>query len=143
MWLGGYGSILPTVLILNLVISISLDSLRSTWMVRFSTNANMNQAVTSWLENAWHSFFLSLGYNLWCHNWTDAPVSMMTTLTSNIYYLLPMSHVWIEVRTKFLVRECLLPYFWNFSVFVDIWCEYKVMNAIQLPWRCIDSAKGK
>lgn len=38
-------------------------------------------------------------------------MSVVTTWNSDVYRVLPMCHVYIEVGTKFSACECLLPYF--------------------------------
>lgn len=45
-------------------------------------------------------------------------ISVVTTAESGVYRLLPMCHVYIKVRIKFLVSECLLPYFQKLIVHV-------------------------
>jgi hypothetical protein len=41
---------------------------------------------------------------------------MMTTWKSDVYHLLPMCHIYVEVRIKILTSECWLPYFEIFLV---------------------------
>jgi len=47
------------------------------------------------------------GYKPWCQGGTNAYMSVVTTLCSDVYHLLPMSHIHIEDVIKFLATECL------------------------------------
>jgi len=95
--------ILPAVLISCPVIPICLDPWRSVWLASNLcwNNADMKQAVTSW-QHTLDITCSMLGYMPWCHGGTKAYMSMVTKWRSDLYHLLPMCHVYIEVIIKFL-----------------------------------------
>lgn len=61
---------------------------------------DMKQAVT-WQQA--HDITSSmLGFMPWCHGGTNAYMSMVTKWRSDVYHLLPVCHVYIEIGIKFL-----------------------------------------
>jgi len=95
--------ILPAVLISCPVIPICLDPWRS--VLHASNlcwnNADMKQGVTSWQQTLDITSSM-VGYMHWCHGGTKAYVSRVTKWRSDVYHLLPMCYVYIEVGIKFL-----------------------------------------
>jgi hypothetical protein len=76
---------------------------------RFETDADLKQSVTSWPQTL-DTDFLCAGMQ----TYVSASVrclSVVTTWRSDMYHVLPMCHVYIEVGTRFSACECLLPYF--------------------------------
>jgi len=58
--------------------------LRSTWLGRkFATNTAMKQAVTSCLQTHDTNFFYTR-YKPWCHDRTNAKMSMVNTWKSGV-----------------------------------------------------------
>jgi len=67
---------------------------------RFVTDADMKQDVTSWLQNLATDFFYS-GIQSLVQQWDKCVMSILTTLRSDVYYLLHIFCVYSEVRIKF------------------------------------------
>jgi hypothetical protein len=95
--------ILPAVLISCPLIPICLDPWRSVWLASNLcwNNADRKQAVTSWQQTL-NITYSMLGYMSWCHGGTKAYMSMVTKWRSDVYRLLPVCHVYIEGRIKFV-----------------------------------------
>jgi hypothetical protein len=94
--------ILSAVLISCTVIPICLNLWRSVWLASNLcwNNVDVKQAVTSWQQTL--DITSMLGYMPWCHGGIKAYVSLVTKWRSDVYHLLPICHVYIEVRIKFL-----------------------------------------
>lgn len=94
--------ILPAVLISCPVIPMCMDPRRSVWLASNLcwNNADIKQAATSWQQTLDITSSM-LGYVPWCHGGTKTYMSMVIKWTSDVYLLLPMCHVYIEVRIKF------------------------------------------
>jgi hypothetical protein len=80
---------------------ISLGTLSSNLLAsNFYANANMKQAVTSRPQLPVTNFFGMLGCKLCCLGGINAWMSVVSSgcVKYDVFHLLPMCHVWIEVR---------------------------------------------
>jgi hypothetical protein len=70
------------------------------------------QQTSTWskLSPPSYRFFIPisyiLGHKTWCHGDTNAEISMVILLKSEVYHLLPVCHVHIKIRTNFSALEC-------------------------------------
>ena len=87
---------------LSLVLSVLslIESLRSTWLASDVIDADVKQAITSWLQTLDNTVF-TLEYNLWYHCGANAKMVGATTLRSDVYHLLHMCHTLIKVTITF------------------------------------------
>ena len=56
-------------------------------------------------EEAWHISSTSR-YKPWCHGGTNAYMSILSMLRSDVYHLLPKRHLNTSIRTMFLEADC-------------------------------------
>ena len=98
----------------------------------FAADADVKQAVTSWIHTAQWS----------CLHWDTslgATVGQMLICQSSMYHVLVMCHVYSRVRIMFLGLECLLPFLFckflciflqpvSFRHSLEIWHCYHVCN---------------
>ena len=119
VWLGGYGSPLLTVLILQPGISICLDPQRSTCLACDLQQMLMwsKLSADSWCGFLLHqntSFGAAVVQELECQWW------LCGGLVCTMCY--PVCHIY-EVSIKFFTYECLLPHFWYLSdLYLYIFC---------------------
>jgi len=62
---------------------------------------------------AWHISSTSR-YKPWCHGGTNADMSILSMLRSDVYHVLPKCHVYTNIRTMFLAVDCWWPNFLKF-----------------------------
>jgi hypothetical protein len=79
----------------------------------FAADTDMKQAVTSWPQTVDSNLFCTIILSS-SHSGTSALMSMIATLKSDVYNLLPVCHVNIKVWIKLSSSECLLPSFLKF-----------------------------
>lgn len=68
---------------------------------QFARDANMKQAVNSWLQRL-ESFLLHQDTS---HGGTNAYMSTLSTLRSDVYHLLTKCHVYTDIRKVFLAVD--------------------------------------
>ena len=76
---------------------------------KFATDTYLQQAVTSYPQTL-DTDCSTPGHKTCCYGETNAEMPMVTTWKSDVYYLLPMCYIYVEVRIKILTSECRLPY---------------------------------
>jgi hypothetical protein len=77
-----------------------------------------------------------LGYKYLCHGATHAKMPIVNMWKSDVYHLLPMYHVYIKGRIKFLSPECLSTYLFKLPYNLPIYCkQLKLLKKItDLQW---------
>jgi len=74
-----------------------------------------------------------LGYKSLWHGTTNAKMSFVNMWKSDVYQLLPMYHVYIKGRIKFLSPVCLSTYLFKLPYILPIYCkQLKVLKKITI-----------
>ena len=85
------------------------------WQV-IAIGADVKQVTTSYLQTLDNSVF-TLEYKPWYHFGANAKVVVMTTLRSDVYHLLHVCHVLIEVTITFWCESVCYRVFWKFFLY--------------------------
>jgi hypothetical protein len=83
---------------------------------RFATDADIMQAVTSWLQ-ALDTAFLYCGTQALVPLWNKCLNVSGDYVESGVYHLLLMCHLYIKVRIKFLAGKCLKFYIFKLLMY--------------------------
>ena len=83
------------------VFYLSLHSLKAPGWRVIAIDADVKQVITSWQKTLGDCSVFTLAYYRWYHCGADAEMVVVTTLRSDVYQLLHMCHVLIEVTVTF------------------------------------------